>query len=375
MWRNVALLAAVVAGLYGLLEFSRRRPAAVSVSGFIEADEIRVGSRVGGRVRQVHVAEGTEVDAGQALLELEPFDLLDRRAQAEADLARHSAQQALLQAGYRAEERSQAEARLAQAQADLSRLEHGPRPQEIAAAQADVDLARAELTLAEENHRRTQTLQQGGSTTQETVDRAQKELKAAQARLVARQKQLELLQEGTRAEEIAAARARVAEATAARDLLAHGYRPEELEQACAATEAARSARDIIERQLAELQVRAPSQAIVDAVDLQPGDLVTANAPVVSLIDSRRLWVRAYVPENRLQLPLGTELSVTVDSFPGEVFRGRISFVARQAEFTPSNVQTPEERSQQVFRIKVQLDDPSGRLRPGMAADVWLEGGP
>ena len=84
------------------------------------------------------------------------------------------------------------------------------------------------------------------------------------------------------------------------------------------------------------------------------------------------WVRAYVPENHLNLKLGQAVRVTVDSFPGRTFAGRIAFVARQAEFTPGNVQTPEDRSQQVFRIKVNLIEGLDVLRPGLAADVWLE---
>ena len=101
-------------------------------------------------------------------------------------------------------------------------------------------------------------------------------------------------------------------------------------------------------------------------------MAAANAPALSLMDLGNLWVRAYVPENHLNLQNGQKLSVTVDSFPGRKFAGHVSFVARQAEFTPNNVQTPEERSKQVFRVKVTLDEGLDVLRPGMAADVWLE---
>jgi membrane fusion protein YbhG len=107
------------------------------------------------------------------------------------------------------------------------------------------------------------------------------------------------------------------------------------------------------------------------VELHPGDLVIANAPVISLMDTRSLWVRAYVPENRLQQKVGEKLRVSVDSFPSQRFAAHLSFIARQAEFTPGNIQTPEERSKQVFRIKVVLDEGLDRLRPGMSADVWL----
>jgi multidrug resistance efflux pump len=372
---NVLLGILLAALLAAALLYSQHRGGPVIVSGFLEADEIRLGSRVGGRVRSVHVQEGSLVQPGAVLIELEPFDLQERLAQAEAEVNQQSARYEQLQAGYRAEEQEQAAARLKQMQADLERLRNGPRPQEIEAAQAEVALAEAELTLAEENLARIRKLRQEQSATQEQLDRAMMELKASQARLVARQKQLNLLQEGTRAEELAAAQARVEEAAAARNLLASGYRREEIAQAYAALRAAESARDAIQRQLAELKIIAPTAAVVDAIELQPGDLVAPNAPVISLIDTAHLWVRAYVPENRLGLSLGQSLPITIDSFPGEVFHGEVSFVSRQAEFTPNNVQTPEERSKQVFRIKLTVHDDRGRLRPGMAADVWLEGHP
>jgi hypothetical protein len=93
--------------------------------------------------------------------------------------------------------------------------------------------------------------------------------------------------------------------------------------------------------------------------------------VLSILDVSHLWVRAYVPENRLSFRLNDEVRVVADNF-STAFRGRISFLASQAEFTPNNVQTPEERSKQVFRIKVTLVDGLDQLRPGMPADVLLE---
>ncbi|HTI50663.1 MAG TPA: HlyD family efflux transporter periplasmic adaptor subunit, partial [Planctomycetaceae bacterium] len=125
------------------------------------------------------------------------------------------------------------------------------------------------------------------------------------------------------------------------------------------------------RQIEELTIRAPVDGSIEAVDLRPGDLVGASTPAISMIEAGRLWVRAYVPENHLDVQVGSEVSVTVDSFPGRRFKARVSFVARQAEFTPNNIQTVEDRSKQVFRIKVLLEEGLDVLRPGMSGDVWL----
>jgi multidrug resistance efflux pump len=203
------------------------------------------------------------------------------------------------------------------------------------------------------------------------MDRAVEELHAAQAMLDVRTKELELLKAGSRPEEIAEAAARLKEAEEALALTRSGYRSEEIEQAKAARDAAQAALDAIRRRKEELTIRSPVPGVIEALELQPGDLVAASAPVLSILDERRLWVRAYVPENRLGITVGQKLWVTVDSFPRARFAAEVTFIARQAEFTPSNVQTPEERSKQVFRIKVTLQEGHDRLHPGMAADVWL----
>ncbi|MEZ6051333.1 MAG: HlyD family efflux transporter periplasmic adaptor subunit [Planctomycetaceae bacterium] len=365
----------VAAVLIGSLWYSQLHPGPRTVSGFIEADEIRLGSRVGGRIHNVLVDEGQSVAAGDVLVELEPFDLLQRRAQAEAVLKQQQTAHEKLTSGYRPEEIAQAKARDEQSRANLLMLQNGPREQELETARAELNLVIAELDLAEENYGRTANLQKQGAATQEALDRARKERQAATERVTARREQLELLEEGTREEEIAIAEARVREANEAWQLMQNGYREEEIAEAAAAVQAAQSALDAIDTQIEELKVQSPTAGVVDALDLQPGDLVSANAPVVSLVDMTNLWVRAYVPENELDISIGQKLKVTVDSYPSDSFTGEITFIARQAEFTPGNVQTPEERSKQVFRIKVTLLDGHDRLRPGMSADVWLEGTP
>jgi multidrug resistance efflux pump len=364
---------AVVAALSILtLRFSQQTEAGLKVSGFIEADDVRVGSRVGGRVHKLLVREGQQVHQDDLLVELEPFDLLERRAEAAAVLALRQAELDKRTAGFRAEEIAQAQAHRDQLAAHLAQLEHGPRPQEIATAQAELALATAELHLARLEQQRLEALLAKGAAAQEELDRARRAFKVASARKQVRQEQLALLTEGTRPEEIEQARAQLAEAEHLWQLRVHGYRSEEIAAAAADVKAAEAALHALDRHMAELAIRAPVDGVVEATALHTGDLVAANTPVLSLIDMRALWVRAYVPENHLNLKLGQVLRVTVDSFPGRSFAGRLSFVARQAEFTPGNVQTPEDRSKQVFRIKVDLSEGLDVLRPGMAADVWLD---
>lgn len=369
----IILIVVAAAGIVGWLYWDQNRPRALVVSGFIEADAIRVGSRVGGRVSELLTAEGRTVKRGEPLFRIDPFDLRERLAQARAELAAHQAEHARLKAGFRREEIEQAQARRDQAAATLDRLVAGPRPQEIGIAREELKRAQADLAYAQTEHERISGLAKTGDARPTEVEQVERLLKSAQAANEAAAQQVALLEEGTRKEEIAAARAALAEAQAALKLTEAGYRDEDIARAAAQAEAAAANVAAIEVQMRELEVVSPCDCVVEAVDLNPGDFVARDAPSITLLDPSRLWVRAYVPENRLaQAQLERRVPVGVDSVPDRRFAGRLTFVAREAEFTPRNVQTPEERSKQVFRIKVTLEEGHDVLRVGMAADVYLD---
>jgi len=372
--RFIAILLLAI-GLAVSLIYSQQRREPLKVSGFIEADDIRVGSRIGGRVKAVKFEEGSVVNPGDVLLELDPFDLLEQHQQARAVLAQREAVLAKLRNGNRPEEIAQAEQRVRQLAAVLDKLKNGPRAQEIRAAESRLAQREAEYKLAQDNQERGEGLRSGNNIAKEDYERLATETNVAANAYKASSEELDLLKAGTRAEEISQAEAQLAEADAAMQLAKKGFRAEEIEEAAAAVDAAKAALAALERQLGELKITSPTVGTVEAVDLRPGDLVGANTPGMTLLDHSRLWVRSYVPENHLGIKTDQQVAVTVDSFPGKQFTGRITYISRQAEFTPGNVQTPEERSKQVFRIKVTLDEPHEGLRPGMSADVWLEGTP
>ncbi len=358
--------------LVGLLLRSQLMDEPLKVSGHIEADEIRVGSRVGGRVAAVAIVEGQRVTAGTLLLELEPFDLNERLAQASAEREARRATYEKLLAGFRNEEKAEARADLQQVTAELEKLKQGPREQEVLAARARLRLAQAELELSQLQLARTKSLFESNASSREEMDDAITQHTVSQETVQVRESELDLLLEGTRPEDIAAAEAIVEKARQQLLLRETGYRLEDVAEAKASLAAAEAAVAVIEDQKNELKVVAPLDGTVEAVDLQAGDLVAPNSPAISIMDTSTLWVRAYVPENRLSIKVGQQVAVTVDSYPDQRFQGHISFISRQAEFTPGNVQTSKERSKQVFRIKVVLDTGVDVLRPGMSADVWLE---
>ncbi|QDV26460.1 HlyD family secretion protein [Aureliella helgolandensis] len=372
MTKRFPLLLLAISALLLLVFYSQWTPEAARVSGFIEADEIRLGSRVGGRVANVQVTEGQPVQAGEVLVELEPFDLLEREAQLEFSLAAAEADYKRFSNGFRDEEKAQAKSRFEQLQARLDLLAAGARQAEIEAARGRLSMAQVERKLAEQTFKRVEQLVLENAVSQQEVEAASEALEAAAANVVVRQQELNLLEAGTRKEELREAAARLEEAYQAWQLMEHGYRAEEIEQAQAARDAAQAALEAIRQQKEELNIKSPIDGSIESLDLQPGDMVAAGAPVLSMLDKDNLWVRAYVPQNRIGIKVGQTVRVTVDTYPDEPFTGTVSFVARQAEFTPNNVQTLEERSKQVFRFKVAIENRRDLLRPGMMADVWLE---
>ncbi len=364
----VAVAAAVIAWLY----WQQHRARPLVVSGFVEADQIRVGSRVGGRVSEVIAEEGRHVKSGEILYRIDPFDLQERLAEGKAELARADAEYARLKAGYRVEEIAEARAKRDQAAATLDKLKAGPRKQEIEKGRAALAARKADQDLAETEYGRVMRLKKESTAAQIEVDRVERAMKATRADVDAAEQDLKLLEEGTRKEYIAAAVWALAQTAAAAALLEAGYRAEDVAQAAAMEAAAKAKVAALEVQVGELDVRAPVDSVVEAIDLRPGDLVAANAPSASLLDEARYWVRTYVPESRLgRVRLDQVMMITCDSFPGEQFKGHVTFVASEAEFTPRNIQTPEERSKQVFRLKVTLDEGRDKLRVGMPVDVHL----
>jgi len=365
----VVIVAVLATGWLYVQQSSRGQPV---VSGFVEADQVRVGSRVGGRVSVVHVEEGQRVAEGDRLFDIDPFDLRERLAEANSLLASAKADHHRLASGLRTEEITQVQARRDQAAASLSKMQAGPRPGEIKIAREKLHMAEANLELGESDYRRVEKLREDESAAQTEFDRAVRTLKRARAEVASAREEVALLEEGTREEDIALARATLAEAAAALALAESGYRAEEIARAEAQVAAAQARVDAIERQLAELTVVSPCDCLVEAIELRPGDLVAANAPSVSLLEVGNLWVRTYVPQLYLGLVhLGDDLPLTVDTLPGEAFVGRVVFIASDGEFTPRNLQTPEERGKQVFRMKLDVQGEVQRLRVGMSADVLL----
>lgn len=296
-------------------------------AGTVEARDIAVGSRVGGRVKEVLVREGERVEPGQPLVMLEAGDLPAQRLQAEGQLL-------------------QAEAALDKLRGTGHTRGTGSLAEQVARARAELTAAQVALDKAELDARRASTLFQQQVNTRAELDTAEAALRQARAQRDARRSNLQELAQGTDAD-----------VRAQQGLV----------------EAARGRLEAIDVALGELTIRAPVAARVESLDLRPGDLLPANATSATLVEDDQLYVRIYVPETHLgNLRPGSELPVRVDSFPGRTFTGVVENIASQGEYTPRNLQTPDERASQVFATRIGLRaDGLNLLRAGMAAYVTV----
>jgi HlyD family secretion protein len=365
----IFVVAAIILGTgYSLWNYAST-PEPLVLSGVIEADDIHVGSKIAGRVLKVVAREGETVNAGEPLVLLEPNELDAAMAQAQARLHEAQAKYSLLTAGYRKEEIEQAEAAAKQARAEVEQLLAGTRRQEIEQANADWTAAKARAEDADRSLKRAEDLSKRDLIARQEymsavayAANAERQLKAA------RERRERLL--SARPEEAELAKQRLAEADAKLRQMRGGYRKEEIAQAKSALEAARAKLQVVRAQLDETVIKAPADALVETLQLEAGDLVSAGKVLATLVRTGSLWVNAYLPQAQLRfVQPGTKAKVRVDTYPDVDFTGIVRRVHREDE--PNEGALHEDHALQVFQAEVAIADPDHMLRPGMNADVTL----
>lgn len=355
---------------------TQRNGDSLLLSGVVEGQEIRLGSKIGGRVESVEVAEGQTVHAEQVLVKLAIPERQAQREQAQARLQAAEAQLEKARNGPRPEEIAAMQALLQAAQARRDRLVRGWREEEIRQAQSEHDAAEADLNLARGDFERIERLYRLGTNvvSQDQYEAARAAWDRARGRHAAAKARLDMMRSGNRQEDIAEAEAEVQRVAAQLQLLKSGTRSEDIKAAEAAVLEARAKLREIEADCEEALVRAPSTAFVEVVSVRRGDLVAPNQPVIRLLCADDVWVKVFVPETRLgRVRKGQEAFITIDSHPGRRFRGKVTHIASISEFLPRNVQSVDERHNQVFGVKVTVldDDGPAIFKPGMAASVEL----
>jgi len=305
----------------------------VRVSGQVEATDVHVAAQVGGRLIELRVAEGDRIRAGDVVARLDEADAQLAMARARADREQAEAQLRLLLAGARVEDIRQAEAQLATTESDVRAAEV-----ELAAAEADVD--RFEALLASNSGSRRQ---RDDAVTRRDVAKARAQ--GAGDRVRAARETVARLRAGSRREEIDAARARVAAAAAQ-----------------IAT---------WDKAIADATVTAPIAGIVADKLADVGELLQPRAAILLLTDLDHVWANVYVVEPVVpRLRLGQPATLFTDA-GGPGLAGTVSYISSRAEFTPRNVQTAEDRSRLVYRVKVSVNNAAGTLKVGMPVEAEI----
>ena len=305
----------------------------VRVSGQVEATDVQVAAQVGGRLLELRVAEGDRVKLGDLLARLDTADADLALARAKADRQQAEAQLRLVLAGARAEDVRQAEASVAASETDVRAADA-----ELSAARADVD--RFEMLLASNSGSRKQ---RDDAVTRRDVANARAQ--GARDRVRAARETVARLRAGSRQEEVDAARARVAAAAAQ-----------------IAT---------WEKAIADATITAPIAGVVSEKLAETGELLQPRGPVVVLTDLEHVWANVYVDEPVVpRLRLGQPATLFTDG-GGPGIAGIVSYISSKAEFTPRNVQTAEDRSKLVYRVKVSVNNAGGTLKAGMPVEAEI----
>jgi HlyD family secretion protein len=315
---GILIAAAIAGGIYYYLTREKdQSDLTIKVSGNIEATEVDAGFKISGRIVARLVDEGDWVKKGQLLARLDDEDLRNRFEVAKATLL--------------------------SAQARLSKLLAGSRPEEIREAQAAVEQTQFDLENKRNHYERMKPLFDRGVIPKETLDNAEAAYKVAQASLQRATESYRLVKEGPRKEDIEDARAQV--------------------------EQARASLKLTETQLSYTNLYSPMSGVVLVKSGEVGEVVNPGTSVLTLADIEGVWLKAYIPETDLsKVKWGQEVIITTDLRPRKEYKGRISFISSQAEFTPKQIQTEKERVTLVYRIKVDIPNPERELKPGMPAD-------
>jgi HlyD family secretion protein len=295
--------------------------AIVESTGTIEATQVDIRSEVAGRILKLAFDEGDRVKPGDVLaaIDHEKMDL----------------------------ELQNAEGRLQEAQARLDQLQSGFRKEDVQKAQEALQEAEIFFDNAKREYERVQKLYTDKVAPESTRDSLETSYKSARKRYERAKQDNQMLQSGYRVEDIAAGQA--------------------------VRESAQAAVNLIKRRIQDATITSASKGIISERYVEPGELVSVGSVLFSIIDLQDMWIMAYVSEKNLgKVKIGQAAAVSVDSFPGRTFPGKVIYISPEAEFTPKNIQTKEERVKLVYGVKVQIKNDEELLKPGMPADVAIE---
>ncbi len=293
-------------------------PDRIEASGNIEATNVIVSSKVNGEIKKILYDEGQFVNEGDTVM------IID-----------HETTQLQL---------DQAEAAEAAAQAQLSLLRKGARKEDISQAEEGVKQARVNYDLAKKDKERMENLYQANSVSQNQYDNANAKFELAQAQLKSSKENLAKLK--------------------------NFARPEEIQQAEANLDRQKAAAKLLKKSINDSYVQSPINGVIVDKFFEKGETVTQMSSLFKVSDLSTVDLVIYVSEEELgRVKLGQKADVSVDAYPDKNYPGKVIYISPEAEFTPKNIQTKDERTKLVFAVKIRIDNPKYELKPGMPADA------
>lgn len=361
------------------------------ISGTIEAEEVPIVAEVGGRIQTVKAEEGAVLSQNQVIAEIDQRSYQISVSEAEAVLAQAAAKLEEAKAGARDQTVKKgiatvqqananlqlSQARSKQAQANLMRAKD-----QLAQVESQLMGARQTLSYQEQRMKEAAALYSKGAvskrdrdTQEEAVNLAQTQVNQLTAQLAAARSQYQATQE-----DLEAARAQTETAIAQResaaaelDLLQEGSTEYAIRQLIAAEKQARAKLEQAKLQLEKTTLQAPEAGVLLRKNVTEGEVAKVGATLFTMMKKDQLKVKVYIPEAELgKVRTGQQVGIQADAYPGEVFQGVITSIADQAEFTPRNVQTKNERTKLVFAVTIEIRTGLAKLKPGMPADVLLQ---
>jgi len=389
IFRLLLLVILAAAGFYlWSMRFSHKNENQLPVSGNIELTQVDISFKVPGKLVELDVDEGAFVKKGMVIARIDREQVEQQRSRDEFSVAASSSQYQQMETSVRWQRETlesdialrKAEVRAAQARLDM--LLAGSRPQEIQQAEAAVADATAQRDQAKADWDRSQELFKNDDISKAQYDQYRMRLDSTNAVLRQAQEKLGLVKEGPRKEDIEAARAEVERAKAAQQAseanrLELQRREEDVKAHLADVDRAKAQVAMTQTQINDTVVTSPIDGVVLVKSAEVGEVLAAGTTVVTIGDIDHPWLRAYINETDLgRVKLGQPVQLSNDSYPGKTYPGRVSFISSEAEFTPKQIQTREERVKLVYRIKIEVDNSRHELKSNMPVDgeIQLSGG-
>jgi len=375
----------LLVGAGGLVYWGQHRERAEEsyYSGTIEATQANLSFQLNGRVKEAPVDEGYAVQKGQVLAVLDREEFLARRDYAranrtQAEKSLHQLETVLeLNRNILPAEVERAEAGVSALEAMLSEARAGYRSQDVARARFAVDETRAAVTEARRDKSRYDDLFNRKVVSEKNKDVADLKYDRAVAENERAREAYQMMKEGFRKEDIDLAESRLAEGRAVLKLARINLRKietaeKEVEAAEARLDAAKASLDLTEIQLSYTELKAPFDGIIISRNVEPGEVVSPGQEVISMADLSEVDLKVFVGETDIgRIKPGRQVDVKIDTFPDKIYRGRVSFISPEGEFTPKIIQTHKERVKLVYLVKITIPNPAMELKSGMPADAWF----